>query len=176
MIPRKPDPWPAPFDWAKGLDPLRLAILERSRMDVGILETAPNRGERIDRYLRRAGVPESVITAGSGYWCAAWAGCMWIDAGAKAPRDFASCDAWLPYAIPCTLADLPKLAQPGDAVLYGVEGDARHIGILWRLAPFVLSCEGNRGLGGGKTNNGVACDVDRVTRTDVLAIVKPVKA
>ena len=177
MIARKPELYPSPFDWlGASPDQLRLAILERSRLDVGILETAPNRGERIDRYLRRASVPESIIAAGKGYWCAAWAGCMWIDGGAKTPRDFGACDAWLPYLIPCDRASLASIAQPGDAVLYGVPGDARHIGIVWRVTPEVLTIEGNRGLGGSATNNGVAVDVDGVKRSDVLGVVRPLRA
>lgn len=179
MLARKAEAWPGPFDWLpKGVDQLRLSILERSRLDVGILEDPPasNRGERIDRYLRRAYVPESLIEAGKGYWCAAWVGAMWVDAGAKVPRDYASCDAWLPYLVKCSLAELPKVGQPGDAVLYGVPGDAKHIGILWRLSPSVLSIEGNRGLAGGKTNNGIAVDVDLVTRADVLGVIRPLRA
>lgn len=179
LIARKPEPWPGPFDWLpNGLDQLRLMILERSRLDVGILEEphASNRGPRIDKYLRRAHVPEALIEAGRGYWCAAWAGAMWIDAGAKVPRDYGACDAWLPFMVPCTRATLATVGQPGDAVLYGVPGDAKHIGILWRLAPEILTIEGNRGLGGGTTNNGVAVGVDGVRRTDVLGVVRPVRA
>lgn len=174
--------WPGPFDWL-GRDPdqLRLVILERSRLDVGILETAPNRGERIDAYLRRAHVPESLIEAGKGYWCAAAVGAWFIDAGAKAPRDYASCDAWLPAMVRCSAADLGKVALPGDAILYGVRRadgtlDAQHIGLIWRLEPIVLTCEGNRGLGAKVTNNGVAVDVHAMTRADVLGIVRPVRA
>lgn len=177
MIARKAETWPAPFDWVgPNLDPLRLSILERSRLDVGILETAPNRGDRIDRYLRRVHVPEEIIAAGKGYWCAAWVAAMWTDAGAKVPRDAGACDAWLPYLIPCDRAGLVTIAQPGDAVLYGVKGDARHIGVIWRVSPEILTIEGNRGLGGSSTNNGVAVDVDGVKRTDVLGIVRPLRA
>lgn len=177
MITRAPEPWPAPFGWlGTAPDQLRLAILERSRADIGIVETELNRGTEIDAYLRRAHVPEEIIAAGRGYWCAAWAGSMWIDAGAKVPRDFGSCDAWLPYLVPCTLGELPAKAMPGDALLFGVPGDARHIEIVLRTGPRVLSIGGNRGLGGTKTNNGVAVHVDEVTRTDVLGIVKPLKA
>jgi len=179
MLARNPEPWPGPFDWLPdGLDQLRLMILERSRLDVGILEEplASNRGPRIDRYLRRAHVPEPIIEAGKGFWCAAWVGCMWIDAGAKTPRDFGSCDAWLPYLVPCTLAQLPTIGQPGDAVLYGKPTDAVHIGILWRLAPQILTIEGNRGLGSVTTNNGTAVDVHEVVRRDVIGVVRPLRA
>lgn len=187
MVKRSADAWPSPFSWLPraGDDDaqLRLMILERSRLDVGILETpdASNRGPEIDRYLRRASVPESLITAGKGFWCAAWVGCMWSDAGAAVPRDFGSCDAWLPYMRPASTATLAIVGRPGDAVLYGkrrADGtlDAVHVGILWRLAPVVLSIEGNRGLTGAPTNNGVAVDVHSVTRGDVLGVVRPARA
>ena len=179
MITRRAEPWPGPFDWLPpNTDQLRLSILERSRLDVGILEDPPasNRGERIDKYLRRAHVPEALITSGKGYWCAAWVGAMFVDAGARVPKDYGSCDAWLPYLLPCGLDRLPAFAQPGDAILYGVPGDARHIGIVWRVHPSVLSIEGNRGLAGGATNNGVAVQVDLVSRKDVLGIVRPIRA
>lgn len=182
LVKRKPEAWPSPFGWLpRPYDQGRLAIMERSRQDVGILETAPNRGPEIDGYLRRAFTPEDIILAGRGNWCAAWVGCVLIDAGAMVPKDFGSCDAWIPFLERCTLAQLPSFAVPGDVILYGkeLEGgklDAHHIGILWRLTPIILSNEGNRGLAGGAVNNGVAVDVGPVNRTDVLGIVKPVFA
>lgn len=183
LVKRQGDAWPGPFDWLPaGFDQLRLAVLERSRLDVGILEVPPasNRGDRIDRYLRRASVPEELIKAGKGYWCAAWVGCMFIDAGALVPRDFGACDAWLPFMAPASLSTLRNVGKPGDAVLYGKRRpdgtlDAVHIGILWRIEPEILSCEGNRGLGSKPTNNGVAVDVHAVNRGDVIGIVRPVK-
>lgn len=177
-------PWPGPFGWlGPKPDQLRLAILERSRLDVGILEVpaASNRGDRIDVYLRRAGVPESVIVAGRGYWCAAAVGAWFIDAGARVPKDYAACDSWIPFMQPCELRTLAKVGRPGDAVLYGKirpDGtlDAVHIGVLWRMEPTILSCEGNRGLSGTPTNNGIAVDVHAVTRQDVIGVVRPVAA
>jgi hypothetical protein len=179
MLARKAHPLPEAFGWLPaGTDQLRRRILMRSLLDVGILEEprASNRGPRIDAYLRRAFTPEPIIEAGKGYWCAAAVGAWWMDAGAKVPRDHGSCDAWLPYLVPCTLATLATLGQPGDAVLYGKPGDAVHIGILWRLSPQILSCEGNRGLGATSTNNGTAVDVHEVTRGDVLGVVRPITA
>lgn len=182
LVTKTPHPWPGPFDWlGHPVDQLRLHILERSRLDVGILEVpeASNRGERIDTYLRRAFVPESLIAAGKGYWCAAAVGAWFIDGGAKVPKDYASCDAWLPFLVACELRTLATVAKPGDAVLYGKifpngTMDAHHIGLVWRTAPTLLSCEGNRGLAGTPTNNGVAVDVHTITRPDVLGIVRPV--
>jgi hypothetical protein len=180
-IKREPVAWPAPFLWLpKPIDQVAFRILERSRLDVGILETAPNRGPEIDLYLSRAHVPKELIEAGKGNWCAAWVGAMLVDAGASVPRDYGSCDAWLPYMTACPRGDLPNRAKPGDVVLYGKprvggagELDAVHIGILWRLSPAILSIEGNRGLGRTATNNGVAVDVDLVARADVLGFVRP---
>lgn len=179
------DPWPSPFGWLPAADTpdaqLRLAILERTRLDLGILEVphASNRGPEIDRYLRRAHVPEALIAAGKGWWCAAWAGCMWLDAGASVPADFGSCDAWLPFLEPCSARELATRAAPGDVVLYGLHKagrlDAHHIGIVWRTAPLVLSVEGNRGFA-GTTNNGIAVDLGPITRTDMLGIVRPLAA
>jgi hypothetical protein len=173
-VTRPAAPWPAPFGWMpKPIDQLGFRILERARADIGVVETGPNRGPEIDGYLRRAFVPEALITAGKGNWCAAWVGCIWADAGASVPTDFGSCDAWLPYLIPCTLAELATTGREGDAVLFGVAGDARHIEILVRTTPKLLSIGGNRGLKGSATNNGEAVHLDQVTRGDVLGVVRP---
>ncbi len=176
------EPWPSPFSWVpKPMEQLGLAILERTRADLGILETplGSNRGPEIERYLRRAHVPEGIILAGKGWWCAAWAGCMWIDAGAAVPADFGNCDKWIPYLERCTAKELATRAHPGDVVLYGLvkDGklDAHHIGIVWRAEPLVLTVEGNRGFA-GTTNNGIAVDIGPMVRTDVLGVVRPVKA
>lgn len=180
FVKRAAEPWPSPFGWMPVAETreaqLRLAILERARLDWGMLETAPNRGPDIDRYLRRAHVPEELIAAGKGNWCAAIVGAWWIDAGALVPPDWANCDKWLPFLVPCTLAELATVGRPGDAVLFGVDGDARHIEVLVRTAPLVLSTGGNRGLKGLPTNNGVAVHTDQVTRPDVLGVVRPVAA
>lgn len=174
MVKRKAEPWPRPMGWMGATpDQLRFSILERARADWGLVESPANRGPEIDRYLRRAHVPEALIEAGKGNWCAAIVGAWWIDAGATVPADYANCDAWLPYLEPCTLAELATKAEPGDAILYGVAGDARHIEVILRVAPVVMSTGGNRGLKGGATNNGIAMHTDQVTRTDVLGIVKP---
>jgi hypothetical protein len=82
------------------LPPLHWTILERAWRDAEIAETPPgsNRGTRIETYLRRASVPESVIDRGRGYWCAAWLGAVWADAGAAVPPGYASCDSWVAWA------------------------------------------------------------------------------
>jgi hypothetical protein len=147
--------------------PLGRNIVERAFRDVGILEVplGSNRGVRIDEYLRRAGVPESLITSGKGWWCAAWAGAMFADAGAKVPRDYASCDSWLPFVQPEPMI--------GAAILYGVRGNAHHIGIVVRLDTDVLTIEGNRAFAGTASNNGVAVELGPLARRDVLGYIHP---
>lgn len=176
LVRRKPEAWPRPMGWLKNDDGFRFTILERARADWALVEERPNRGPEIDRYLRRAHVPEELIEAGKGNWCAAIVGCWWIDAGALTPRDFGNCDAWLPYLVPCTLATIADVARPGDAVLFGDPTDARHIELVLRVTPLVLTTGGNRALKGGASNNGVAMHTDQLTRPDVIGIVRPVKA
>lgn len=165
--------WPATAGWlvaGQNCTALQLAIVLRAMADVGILETplGSNRGVRIEKYLRRAGVPESLITSGKGWWCAAEVGAVFADCGVPVPQDYASCDAWLPY-----LQQEPAI---GAAVLYGLKkggrADAHHIGVVVRLEPMRLSIEGNRSFA-GTTNNGVACDLGPINRTDILGYVTP---
>jgi hypothetical protein len=161
--------WPAEAGWLVPGDnctKLGYAIVLRAMKDVGILETplGSNRGVRIERYLRRAHVPESLITTGKGWWCGAEVGAVFLDCGVPVPADYASTDAWLPF--------LEPTATIGSAVLYGVRGNAHHIGIIARRAPMVLTIEGNRGFA-GTTNNGVACDIGPMQRTDVLGYIQP---
>lgn len=163
--------WPNLAGWlvpGENCSTLGYAIVQRAFDDIGILEVplASNRGVRIERYLRRAGVPEDVIAAGKGWWCAAFVGAVFVDCGVPVPSGYASCDAWLPYVEP----------EPavGHAVLYGVRGDAHHIGIVVRLEPMVLTIEGNRAFA-GTTNNGVACDLGPMLRSDILGYVNPQK-
>lgn len=158
----KPEAWPATAGWLteENSTPLARAIIYRAMCDVGILEVPlnSNRGVRIDRYAKRAGSP-----LGS-WWCALWAGAVFADCGAVIPVSYPACDAWLPY--------LTKTPVIGAAILYGVRGDAHHIGIVARLEPMVLTIEGNRGFA-GTTNNGVAVDIGPQMRRDVLGYFHP---
>lgn len=135
---------------------VRRAIV-RAVMDLGAVVEEPlgsNRGPVIDRYLRSAQVPDAVILAGQGYWCAAAVGQWWEDAGLPTPSGRASCDRWMAWARAThRWSSTPAL---GAAVLYGVPGDARHIGLVVRLDPLVLSVEGNTTIEGGFDRNGVA--------------------
>ena len=166
----KPDTWPADAGWlvpGYNCTPLGYAVVLRALKDVGILEVplASNRGIRIDAMTKRAGltVPNNPKTPGF-WWCAIWAGAVMADAGSLIPVDYPATDKWLPY---CT-----NKREIGSAVLYGVHGDAHHIGIVVRTDPMVLTIEGNRGFA-GTTNNGVAVDIGPMLRTDILGYYAP---
>lgn len=168
LVTRGQDPWPESATLGAVTDPLRRRILERALLDVGVMEFPPNsnRGERIDRWLRRAHVPEELITSGRGWYCGCVAGAWWIDAGAKVPRDYGNCDAWLPFIQPNGYSP-----RPGDMVLYGQRTNAKHIGLVVVTVPFV-TIEGNRALD-GKSNNGVGVLMAPSFRNDVIGFVAP---
>src|SRR5690349_9723246 len=97
--------WPNDAGWlvpGENCTKLGYAVVLRAFKDVGIREVPPgsNRGVRIERYLRRANVPESLITSGKGWWCASQTGAVLLDCGVPVPADYGSCDAWLPYIDP----------------------------------------------------------------------------
>lgn len=166
----KPDMWPAEAGWlvpGYNCTPLGYAVVIRALKDVGILEVPlkSNRGTRIDAMTKRAGLAVHKDKNKPGYWwCAIWAGAVMADAGSLIPSGYPACDSWLPY---CT-----KKQEIGSAVLYGLRGDATHIGIVVRAEPMVLTIEGNRGFA-GTTNNGVAVDIGPMLRTDVLGYYAP---
>jgi hypothetical protein len=151
----------------------------RAAMDVAAVVEEPlgsNRGPMIDAYLRNAHVPDAVILAGKGYWCAAAVGQWWEDAGLPTPSGRASCDRWMTWAKETRRwSTTPVL---GAAVLYGVPGDARHIGLVVRLAPLVLSIEGNTTIESGFDRNGNAVALKIVDpRTDpILGYCLPLPA
>lgn len=167
--------WPAAAGWILNTAPLSVQnVVRRGLRDVGILEMPPgsNRSGRIDAYNLRAGVP-----VGS-YWCAAAVGAWWQDAGLKVPPWYASCDNWLHWAHE-TGRWVPKGHNPplGGAVLYGTDTDAKHIGLIIRVSPLILSLEGNTTVEGAAfsaSRNGVAVSLKEVTASDpVLGYVSP---
>lgn len=150
------------------------AVIERALADVGLVEIPPgsNRSGVIDGYLSDAGLSAAVIATGKGYWCASAVGAWWRWVGWPVPPGYASCDRW--YAWATALGRLSSVPVEGAAVLYGTPSDAHHLGLVIRVSPLILSCEGNVGLGARVTNNGVACTVKAVAdRTDVLGYVLP---
>lgn len=171
LVSLAPRPWPADAAWIArdpAIPALHRAVVFRAWKDIGMLETplGSNRGPEIDAMTTRYGlpVPKDAKTKEGWWWCAIWAGTVFVDAGAKVPDGYASCDHWLEHVRP----------EPavGAAILYGVKGDAHHIGVVARLAPLVLTIEGNRGYA-GTTNNGVAVDIGPQMRKDVLGYIWP---
>lgn len=162
-----PAPFPTLAPWLPADDQSEAArVVRRALAYCGVMETAPNRGPAIDRWLRWANVPESLIEAGRGNWCGAFAGGVLREEGLQAPLDYANCDAWLPYVVPGVRP------RPGDLILYGAPSDARHIGIIVSDQPgdTLLTVEGNRSWG-GVSNNGVAVDIGPQTRRDVIGFI-----
>lgn len=157
---------------------LGFEIATRALKDVGILEVpqASNRGIRIDRMAKAAGIP-----LGS-WWCALWAGRVLIDCGCLVPEEYPATDAWLPYVI--------RGGDPhvGDVVLYGLKqrgpvvewGNAHHCGIIVRVPepgqPLTLTIEGNRAYAGTTSNNGLAVDMGPMLRTDILGYFRPARS
>jgi hypothetical protein len=144
---------------------LERAICERAHTDIGIWEeTGPNRGPQVDDYNRRAHVE-----MGS-FWCASWAGAMYEDAGAETPPGRASCDQWMRWGL--ETKRWSREAYYGATVLYGIPGDAHHIGIVTRLRPILCSVEGNTIVGVAFSRNGVAVDFKEVALRSVLGYVR----
>jgi hypothetical protein len=155
--------------WLTGVEPRVVEAILSARDSIGVLEEPPgsNRGPEIDAWNQRAGVP-----AGS-YWCAAAAGAWWADAGLEVPSGYASCDRWMAWAK--QRGRFHPVPVAGAMVLYGVPGDARHIGLVIRVSPLILSIEGNTTVEGkGDERNGIAVALKLVTAADpVLGYVHP---
>lgn len=178
-----PEAWPAQARW---LDPaivpaLQINIVLRSYRDVDIGEHPPgsNRSASIDHYLRRARVPESIIDVGRGYWCGAAVGAWWEDAGAEIPLNYADCDAWMTFAretgtwIPADA--IPKgspNALAGYATIYGIPGDATHIGSIIRYDDYKRDIEGNTSSN-GYSANGVLAGSKDIQAIRLLGLVRP---
>jgi hypothetical protein len=163
LVKRTPKPPPRVAGWltAANSTALERRIVERAFHDLGIIETplGSNRSGRIDEWTRRAGLRPPV------WWCAVWAGAVFIDCGCLVPADYPATNAWVKH--------LKPKGRPGWAVLYGRNGVAHHIGIVVRQATDVtLTIEGNRGYA-GTTNNGVAVDIGPMLRTDIMGYFEP---
>lgn len=153
------------------------AVCARALADVGVCENPPgsNRSPYLDECNTRAGVPQGIIAAGKAWWCASVAGRWWADCGLPTPRGYASCDAWLTWdASAKTEAWLDREPTPGALILYGAKSltgpvvyagarhDAVHIGVVIRVAPYLVTVEGNAAWGGTFTHNGEAVVARRV--------------
>lgn len=139
---------------------------------------ASNRGPEIDAWNRWAGVPESLITAGQGFWCCSWATRMWHDAGAVVKRT-GSCDALLAWGRE-TERFTEHAPSVGAFVLYGKwnpkivgrrellsKTDAVHVGIVARIKPQIGTVEGNTTVEGSRLErNGTAIATKLLTPDD----------
>ena len=140
-----------------GLDDAVRLVVARARMDVVQVVEVPyasNRGTEIDEYNRRAHV------ALGSFWCASAVAAWYEDAGLEVPPGRASCDKWMEWAKATGRWSMVPVI--GAAVLYGVPGDAEHIGLVVRLLPLMLTIEGNTSIDAGFSRNGVAVMVKQV--------------
>lgn len=150
------------------LSSLQRSVIEQAIASIGVAEEGgSNRGPQIDGYLRELGVPLGQP------WCAAWASAIWRAAGARVPPGWrgASCDQWMQWGMQEGLWS--ATATYGAAVLYGIPGDASHIGIIVRLTPHLYSVEGNTIVGTSFSREGVAVDLKEVLASRVLGYIAP---
>lgn len=158
--------------WLDATTPdLEQRIVRRALCDVGIVEILPgsNRSPRIDEYITAVGSP-----VGSP-WCAAALAAWWRESGASVPgSDGGSCNAWTAWARKNAL--WRSTASIGRAVVYGMNGNAVHIGIVARMDPIMLSVEGNTTLADGFSSNGVAATIKQVDGGRVLGFIAPAAA
>jgi hypothetical protein len=148
---------------------LERSIVDGARYWLGCCEEplGSNTGPQVDQWNTAAGVPAK------SYWCASFVAAVWKSCGAALPPYPASCDSWMSWAKQHgAWKATPSL---GAAVLYGVPGDAKHIGIIVRVAPMVLSVEGNTTVEGAQfERNGTAVALKIVDAHDpVLGYVVP---
>lgn len=163
----------APWLTSPPVPPLCLGLIKRAITDIGICEMPPgsNRSGRIDEYNHRAGVP-----LGS-YWCASAVGAWLAEAQEnlgvpiELPRGYASCDNWMAWGK--ATKRWQTTPMPGTIVLYGIPGDAQHIGVIIRATPLVFSVEGNTSPG-GRIRNGLAIWPKIVDPGWVLGYVNPI--
>lgn len=179
-----------PFAWRTVTRPARWldattpdaarGAVERAIVDIGICEDPPssNRSPYIDQCLRMANVPESLIVAGKGWWCASVAGRWWREVGAAVPDDYGATRAWVEWHPEhATLAWMDAHPTPGAMIMYGtksltgavayggVRWDIHHIGLCIRAAPYLETVEGNAAWGGAFTANGEAVVARHVDTT-----------
>jgi len=144
------------------------AIVRRAMCDIGIVEMPPgsNRSPRIDEYVAAVGSP-----VGS-RWCAAAVAAWWRECGADVPPlDAGSCNAWMAWSR--RQKSWSSVPVAGSAVVYGSNGIAVHIGVIVRVAPLLLSVEGNTSIAGNSDPDGIAVAPKQVTASRVLGYIKP---
>lgn len=177
-----PEPWLGNARWLdpSACPPLQIAIVKRALDDILIAENplGSNRSATIDHYLRRARVPESLISTGKGYWCGAALGAWWEDAGAEIPDDYANCDKWVAFGKatgqwiePSQIGHYPQIA--GYAAVFGFGGDANHIGAIARGDRVHDFISGNTSSNGA-SSNGTMVAVHDLPTTGLMGFVRPV--
>lgn len=156
--------WLAP----KQVEPLRLAIIERALLDLGLCEVpvGSNRGTRVDEYNKATYAP-----LGSP-WCASAATAWYREAGAEVPpTEQAATNRWMSWAKKNgSWSDKPSL---GAVVVYGTGGVANHVGVIVRIDPVLLSVEGNTSDGGGFEREGYIVAMKRPDAKRVLGYITP---
>lgn len=147
---------------------LQQTIVRRAICDIGIVEIPPgsNRSPRIDEYVAAVGSPPG------SRWCAAAVAAWWRDSGADVPPlNAGSCNAWVTWSR--RLQSWESRPAAGSAVIYGSNDIASHIGVIVRVAPLLLSVEGNTSIAGNFDPDGVAVALKQVATSRVLGYIKP---
>ena len=147
---------------------LQQTIVRRAMCDIGIVEMPPgsNRSPRIDEYVASVGSPPG------SRWCAAAVAAWWRDCGADVPPlNAGSCNAWMTWSR--KLQSWGSAPTAGSAVVYGSNGIASHIGVIVRVAPVLLSVEGNTSISGNFDPDGIAVALKQVAASRVLGYIKP---
>lgn len=170
--------WPreAGFIDPTHLPAVNVRIARRGLRDVGLRELpkGSNSSPRIVRYLTEAGVPLSVIRSGKGYWCAAQAGAVFRDAGAKVPTAYASCQNWYNWAVKNGYLHVEPIV--GAMVLYGANRISHHCGIVLHCDQgYMVDIEGNTSLN-GYSREGLLCGIKDIALDKVLGYVWPTEA
>jgi hypothetical protein len=157
-----PCPWLPP-----DMDAAAARVVHEAHASLGISEhpSGSNRGPQIDAWNRASGAPPA------SYWCASWAGGVWVRSGLTMPPGYGSCDAVMAWAKKTNRwsAHVPSF---GAFVLYGRKGapgqpdDAKHIGIVIQLEP-LMSAEGNTTVEGATfERNGTAVALKLIDQHD----------
>jgi hypothetical protein len=158
---------PALARWIPDAIPAINALIARRAMcDVGIMELTTNRSPVIDGYMDAVGSPRGMS------WCAASASAWFREMGAEIPPSEAGAViAWKQWGFRTSRwTSRPAI---GRAVIYGdAQDNPEHMGVLVRVAPALLSVEGNTSLAGYSTN-GVGCFCKAATLARVLGYVNP---
>ena len=155
--------------WMNGNVPaLHRAVAVRALQDVGVCEVplGTNRGPRVDEYVSAAGSP-----LGSP-WCAAALAAWWRECGATTPGKYkdGSCDEWMKWAK--DRGQWRSHPQTGYAVVYGVPGDANHVGQVIRTSPLLLSVEGNTSMD-RHNREGLIVAAKQIDTKRVLGYIEP---